>query len=64
MEFPTYRPRRLRKNEKLRGMIRETSLSVKDFIYPLFVGPGTGNSYRSTVPWRSARRRRRWALRR
>ena len=44
MEFPTYRPRRLRRSEKLRGMIRETSLSVKDFIYPLFVGPGTGKS--------------------
>ncbi len=40
MDFPTYRPRRLRRNEILRGMIRETSLDVRDFIYPLFVGPG------------------------
>ena len=40
MDFPTYRPRRLRRNELLRGMIRETTLNVKDFIYPLFVGPG------------------------
>ncbi len=29
--------RRLRKNEALRRMVRETSLSVDDFIYPLFV---------------------------
>ena len=40
MEFPTYRPRRLRKNEKLRELVRETSLSPRNFIYPLFVGPG------------------------
>jgi porphobilinogen synthase len=40
MNFPTYRPRRLRSNEKLRGLIRETSLAPRNFIYPLFVGPG------------------------
>jgi porphobilinogen synthase len=40
MNFPTYRPRRLRRNEKLRSMIRETSLEPRNFIYPLFVGPG------------------------
>jgi porphobilinogen synthase len=40
MEFPKYRPRRLRRNEKLRDMVRETSLSVTNLIYPLFVGPG------------------------
>ena len=40
MDFPIYRPRRLRRNEILRGMIRETSLDVRDLIYPLFVGPG------------------------
>ncbi|MBQ6132182.1 MAG: porphobilinogen synthase [Selenomonadaceae bacterium] len=34
------RPRRLRLNENLRSMIRETSLSVKDLIYPLFVVAG------------------------
>ena len=31
------RPRRLRLNENLRSMVRETNLSVKDLIYPLFV---------------------------
>ncbi|MFH1624066.1 MAG: porphobilinogen synthase [Pseudomonadota bacterium] len=40
MLFPDYRPRRLRKNERLRSMIRETTLSVNDFIYPLFVTHG------------------------
>lgn len=42
MYFPKYRPRRLRKREELRGMIRETSLSVKDLIYPMFVIHGKG----------------------
>lgn len=36
MQFPDYRPRRLRKNEPFRRMIRETTLAVDDFIYPLF----------------------------
>jgi len=40
MYFPVYRPRRLRKNETLRRMVRETRLSPDDFIYPLFVTPG------------------------
>src|SRR3990167_6583026 len=40
MEFPKYRPRRLRRNERLRDMVRETSLSPANLIYPLFVGPG------------------------
>ncbi|MBA4416405.1 MAG: porphobilinogen synthase [Syntrophus sp. (in: bacteria)] len=35
--FPEYRPRRLRKNEKLRGMIQETEISPKHLVYPLFV---------------------------
>jgi porphobilinogen synthase len=37
MYFPAYRPRRLRKNESFRRMIRETRLSVDNFVYPLFV---------------------------
>ena len=41
MNFPDYRPRRLRKNENFRRMIRETKLSVDNLIYPLFVVPGT-----------------------
>ncbi len=44
MKFPTYRPRRLRRNEKLRQLIRETSLEPRNFIYPLFVGPGKDNA--------------------
>jgi porphobilinogen synthase len=40
MQFPEYRPRRLRKNENFRRLIRETRLSVDDLIYPLFVVPG------------------------
>jgi porphobilinogen synthase len=40
MEYPRYRPRRLRRNERLRELVRETALSPKNFIYPLFIGPG------------------------
>ncbi len=42
MHFPKYRPRRLRSNKLLRELIRETHLSVKDLIMPLFVRPGNG----------------------
>lgn len=42
MYFPDYRPRRLRKNENFRRMVRETSLSVDDMVYPLFVVEGKG----------------------
>jgi porphobilinogen synthase len=42
MQFPEYRPRRMRRTENLRRMVRETHLSVADFIYPLFVIPGKG----------------------
>ncbi len=40
MDTPYYRPRRLRRTEALRSMVRETRLSPVDFIYPLFVCPG------------------------
>ena len=40
MRYPIYRPRRLRANENLRRLIRETSLSADDLIMPLFVRPG------------------------
>ncbi len=36
------RPRRLRRSPTLRKMVRETALSTKDFIYPLFVKHGQG----------------------
>jgi len=40
--FPIHRPRRLRKTETIRRMLRETSLSPDNFIYPLFVTFGKG----------------------
>lgn len=40
MQYPDYRPRRLRRNENFRRIIRETRLSVDDLMYPLFVVPG------------------------
>ena len=36
MYFPSYRPRRLRRNENIRRMVRETHLHVEDLIYPMF----------------------------
>ena len=38
--FPATRMRRIRKNEKLREMVRETHLSTEHLIYPVFVLPG------------------------
>lgn len=35
--FPLTRLRRLRRNDKLRGLVSETELSIKHFIYPLFI---------------------------
>ena len=40
MEFPIYRPRRLRRNERLRELVCEILMSFRNFIYLLFVGPG------------------------
>jgi porphobilinogen synthase len=42
MAFPETRMRRLRRNESLRALVRETSLEPGDLIYPLFICPGTG----------------------
>jgi porphobilinogen synthase len=41
MSFPQHRPRRLRRSEALRGLVRENRLSTANFIYPLFVCPET-----------------------
>src|SRR6201993_4592044 len=41
MTFPVQRPRRLRRSELLRELVRETRASAKSFIYPLFVCPGS-----------------------
>jgi porphobilinogen synthase len=40
--FPIHRYRRLRSNPVIRKMVRETSVSPDDFIYPLFVTCGKG----------------------
>jgi len=42
MPFPITRPRRLRRNDTLRRMVRETRLSPDNLIHPLFVCPGRG----------------------
>ncbi len=42
MSFPYQRPRRLRSTERLRAMVRETTVSPTNLIYPLFVTPGEG----------------------
>jgi porphobilinogen synthase len=41
MSFPTHRPRRLRRSEALRNLVRETRLTTANLIYPMFVCPGT-----------------------
>ncbi len=40
MMYPDYRPRRLRRNENLRSLVRETVLTPARLIYPVFVMPG------------------------
>ena len=40
MPFPQERPRRLRRTESLRALVRETTLSPDDLMWPLFVVPG------------------------
>src|SRR6266508_3923886 len=41
MPFPQERPRRLRRTEALRRLVRETTLAPDDLIWPLFAVPGT-----------------------
>jgi len=41
MAFPAHRPRRLRRTEALRGLVRETNLSTSGLVYPMFVCPGS-----------------------
>ena len=42
MTFPVTRPRRLRRREGLRRLVRETSLDPAQLVLPLFVVPGSG----------------------
>jgi porphobilinogen synthase len=46
--FPIQRPRRLRRGEVLRRMVRETELTPADLIAPFFVCPGKG--IRAPIP--------------
>ena len=48
MKFPVTRPRRLRRNEAIRSLARETRLSTHGFIYPMFVCPG--ENVRNPIP--------------
>lgn len=48
MAFPATRLRRLRRNEQIRSLVRETRLSPQGFVYPLFVCPGEGVRKRVT----------------
>ena len=40
--FPLSRPRRLRRTPAMRDLVRETTLDVRDLVYPLFVRHGKG----------------------
>ncbi|MFC3093708.1 porphobilinogen synthase [Alteromonas sediminis] len=40
-QFPTTRPRRLRKSDALRRLVQEYALSANDLIFPMFVLPGS-----------------------
>lgn len=42
MRYPATRLRRLRSSESLRRLVRETTLTVGDLVYPVFVAPGRG----------------------
>ena len=42
MPFPESRPRRLRSTPALRDLVRETILTPHDFIWPMFIEPGSG----------------------
>ena len=41
MKFPFTRPRRLRRNDFIRSLVRETSLTLDDLVYPMFVVDGS-----------------------
>ena len=44
MSFPIHRPRRLRRTDSIRRLVRETELQPSNFIYPLFLIPGEGRN--------------------
>ena len=46
--FPLQRGRRLRVNESIRSLVRETTLSPADFMFPMFIAEG--ENYQSEIP--------------
>ncbi|MHC4187935.1 MAG: porphobilinogen synthase, partial [Planctomycetota bacterium] len=40
MAFPEHRMRRLRTNDTMRRLVRETTVTIDDLVYPLFVRSG------------------------
>lgn len=40
--FPIHRNRRLRTNDSIRALVRETTISPDDFMFPMFIAEGTG----------------------
>ncbi len=48
MYFPSYRPRRMRRNANIRRMVRETHLHVEDLIYPMF--SAFGENIKKEIP--------------
>ncbi|MDI9256173.1 porphobilinogen synthase [Flavobacterium sedimenticola] len=46
--FPLQRGRRLRINESIRSLVRETTLSPADFMFPMFIAEG--ENYQSEIP--------------
>ncbi|MGC4041011.1 MAG: porphobilinogen synthase [Flavobacterium sp.] len=46
--FPLQRGRRLRVNESIRSLVRETTLSPTDFMFPMFIAEG--ENYQSEIP--------------
>ena len=46
--FPLQRGRRLRLNESIRSLVRETTLSPSDFMFPMFIAEG--KNYKTEIP--------------
>jgi len=46
--FPLQRGRRLRVNESIRSLVRETTLSPSDFMFPMFIAEG--ENYKVEIP--------------
>jgi porphobilinogen synthase len=46
--FPLQRNRRLRVNESIRSLVRETTLSPSDFMFPMFIAEGS--NYKHEIP--------------